>query len=58
MPYGKIEAPIAGYDPVRAAINEMVIAVAVKTTGDPKAALDAAVAKANQILKENAPKSK
>lgn len=58
MPYGKIEAPIAGYDPVRAAINEMVIAVAVKGQGDPKAALDAAVTKANAILKENAPKSK
>lgn len=58
MPYGKIEAPIAGYDPVRAAINEMVINVAVKGQGEPKAALDAAVTKANQILKENAPKSK
>ncbi|MBX7213081.1 MAG: extracellular solute-binding protein [Thermoflexales bacterium] len=58
MPYGKIEAPIAGYDPVRALINDMVVAVAVKGQGDPKAALDAAVTKANQILKENAPKNK
>jgi len=36
----------------------MVIAVAVKGQGEPKAALDAAVTKANAILKENAPKSK
>lgn len=58
MPYGKIEAPIAGYDPVRTLINDMVIAVAIKGQGEPKAALDAAVVKANAILKENAPKSK
>ncbi len=54
--YGAVEAPVAGYDPVRALIQDMVAAVAVKGEGDPKAALDDAVAKANDLLKEYAPK--
>lgn len=58
LPYGKVEAPVAGYDPVRAAIQDMVVAVGVKGEGDPKAALDTVVKNANQILKENAPKNK
>ncbi|HQW34258.1 MAG TPA: extracellular solute-binding protein [Thermoflexales bacterium] len=58
LPYGKIEAPVAGYDPVRKLIADTVVAVGVKGEGDPKAALDTAVKSANQILKENAPKSK
>ena len=58
LPYGKIEAPVAGYDPVRTDINNMVIKVGIKGDGDAKAALDASVAKANGLLKENAPKSK
>jgi multiple sugar transport system substrate-binding protein/sn-glycerol 3-phosphate transport system substrate-binding protein len=58
LPYGKVEAPVAGYDPVRAAIQDMVAAVGVKGEGDPKAALDGVVVKANALLKENAPKNK
>ncbi len=58
LPYGKIEAPVAGYDPVRADINNMVIKVGIKGDGDAKAALDASVTKANGLLKENAPKNK
>jgi ABC-type glycerol-3-phosphate transport system substrate-binding protein len=53
--YGAVEAPVAGYDPVRKIISDLVVEVAVKGQGDPKAALDAAVAKANEILAENAP---
>jgi hypothetical protein len=40
---------------VRKIISDLVVEVAVKGQGDPKAALDAAVAKANEILAENAP---
>lgn len=53
--YGAVEAPVAGYDPVRKIISELVVEVAIKGQGDPKAKLDAAVAKANDILAENAP---
>ena len=54
--YGAVESPVAGYDPVRALIQEMVTKVAVKGEGDPKAALDEAVKKANDILAEFKPK--
>ncbi len=54
--YGAVEAPVAGYDPVRALIQDMVTKVGVKGDGDPKAALDEAVTKANGILAEFAPK--
>ena len=56
-PYSMIESPVAGYDPVRAAIDTDVMS---KVINDPKAdvkkLLDAAVTKSNGILKENAPK--
>ncbi|HEY3289435.1 MAG TPA: extracellular solute-binding protein [Anaerolineae bacterium] len=54
--YGAVEAPVAGYDPVRALIQDMVTKVGVKGDGDPKAALDEAAKKANDILAEFAPK--
>ncbi len=53
--YGAIESPVAGYDPVRTLIQDMVEKVAVKGQGDPKTELDATVAKANDILKQYAP---
>jgi len=53
--YGAVEAPVAGYDPVRRLMSDVVSAVAIKGEGDVKAALDKAVEEANQILKENAP---
>lgn len=53
--YGAIEAPVAGYDPVRKLMSDMISAAAIKREVDVKAALDDAVAKANEILKENAP---
>jgi multiple sugar transport system substrate-binding protein/sn-glycerol 3-phosphate transport system substrate-binding protein len=54
--YGAVEAPVAGYDPVRALIQDVVTNVAIKGEGDPKAALDEAVAQADDILAENAPR--
>ena len=51
-----VRALLAQGRPVRALIQDMVAAVAVKGEGDPKAALDEAVAKANDLLKEYAPK--
>ena len=58
--YSVIESPIAGYDPVRAAIDTDVLTKIsqkpTSTAADIKALLDAAVAKSNAILKENAPK--
>jgi ABC-type glycerol-3-phosphate transport system substrate-binding protein len=54
--YGAVEAPVAGYDPVRKIIQDTVAAVAIKGEGDPKEALDAAVQQADDILKEYAPK--
>ncbi len=54
--YGAVEAPVVGYDPVRALIQDMVTKVGVKGDGDPKAALDEAVKKSNDILAEFAPK--
>jgi multiple sugar transport system substrate-binding protein/sn-glycerol 3-phosphate transport system substrate-binding protein len=57
LQYAEIESPVAGYDPVRALIDTDVMSKAMTNfTTDPKALLDAAVTKANQILKENAPK--
>jgi ABC-type glycerol-3-phosphate transport system substrate-binding protein len=55
--YAKIESPVAGYDPVRAVILDEVLEPVIKDAkADPKALLDAAVTKANGILKDNAPK--
>ncbi|MCL4507227.1 MAG: extracellular solute-binding protein [Chloroflexi bacterium] len=54
--YGAVEAPVAGYDPVRSLIQDMVTKVGVKGDGDPKAALDEAVKQANDLLAEFAPK--
>jgi ABC-type glycerol-3-phosphate transport system substrate-binding protein len=55
--YTMIESPVAGYDPVRALIDTDLLS---KVVSDPKAdvpaLLKAAVAKANTVLKENAPK--
>jgi multiple sugar transport system substrate-binding protein len=45
--YAMVESPVAGYDPVRRVVTD--------STVDVKQLLDAAVAKANEILKENAP---
>jgi len=56
-PYAMIESPVAGYDPVRALIDTDIMS---KVLTDPKAdvkkLLDDGVAKANAVLKENAPK--
>lgn len=55
--YAMIEAPVAGYDPVRALIDTEILSKAITDTkADPKAMLDAVVKKSNDILKENAPK--
>ena len=55
--YAMIESPVAGYDPVRALIDKEVMSkVITDPKADPKALLDAAVTKSNQILQENAPK--
>jgi multiple sugar transport system substrate-binding protein/sn-glycerol 3-phosphate transport system substrate-binding protein len=55
--YAMIEAPVAGYDPVRALIDKDILSKAIADTkADPKKMLDDAVKKANDILKENAPK--
>jgi multiple sugar transport system substrate-binding protein/sn-glycerol 3-phosphate transport system substrate-binding protein len=55
--YAMIESPVAGYDPVRKIIDEEVMTAAfTDPNADVKQILDTAVAKANQILKENAPK--
>ena len=57
--FGQTEAPVAGYDPVRAEIENTVMAKAIwKGEGDMKATLDSSVKKANDILKENAPLKK
>lgn len=52
--YVKIEAPVSGYDPVRDLIDQQVMSkVLTDFTLDPKKLLDDAVAKSNQILKDN-----
>jgi ABC-type glycerol-3-phosphate transport system substrate-binding protein len=53
LQYGAIESPVAGYDPVRRMIVDMVREVALAGNGDPQAALDEVVAQANEVLKEN-----
>ncbi len=53
--FGAIEAPVAGYDPVRRLMSDVVSAVAIKGEGDVKAALDKAVEEANAVLREHAP---
>ncbi len=56
--YSKVESPVAGYDPVRDIIDKQVMTrVMTDFDTDPKSILDDAVAKSNQILKDNAPKS-
>lgn len=55
--YSIIESPVAGYDPVRSLIDKDVITKVIQDPKtDVKKLLDDAVAKSNQILKENAPK--
>jgi multiple sugar transport system substrate-binding protein/sn-glycerol 3-phosphate transport system substrate-binding protein len=55
--YAMVESPVAGYDPVRDLITrEMMPKVISDPTLDVKALLDSIVKKANDILKENAPK--
>ncbi len=53
--FGAVEAPVAGYDPVRKLMSDVVSSVAIKGEGDPQSALDKAVEEANKVLKENAP---
>ena len=55
--YAKVESPVAGYDPVRDLIDkEIATKAATDPNADPKKLADDGVAKANVILKENAPK--
>jgi ABC-type glycerol-3-phosphate transport system substrate-binding protein len=55
--YGMVEATVAGYDPVRDIIDkEVMTKAATDASADPKKLVDDAVKKANDILKENAPK--
>ncbi len=54
--YGAVESPVAGYDPVRKLIQDMVQKVAVQGEGDPAEELAAAVEQANALLAEYAPK--
>ena len=55
--YSMVESPVAGYDPVRASIDKDVITPIIQNPkADVKKLLDDAVVKANQVLKENAPK--
>ena len=55
--YSLIESPVAGYDPVRALIDTDVMSkVLTDPKADVKGLLDAAITKANGVLKENAPK--
>lgn len=55
--YSVIESPVAGYDPVRTSIDKDVITQVIQNPkADVKKLLDDAVVKANQVLKENAPK--
>lgn len=55
--YAMVEAPVAGYDPVRAIIDTDVMSkIVADPTLDPKTLLDAAVTAANAVLAENAPK--
>ncbi len=57
IPYAMIESPVAGYDPVRTMIDaELVSKVATDPKADVKALLASVIVKANDVLKENAPK--
>ena len=51
-----VESPVAGYDPVRALIDtDLMSKVIADPKADVKALLEAAAAKADAILEENAP---
>jgi ABC-type glycerol-3-phosphate transport system substrate-binding protein len=55
--YAMVESPVAGYDPVRDLIDkEIATKASTDPNADPKKLVDDGVAKANTILKENAPK--
>ena len=55
--YAMVEAPVAGYDPVRTLIDKEILSKAIADPkADAKKLLDEAVKQANAILKENAPK--
>jgi len=57
IPFGMVEATVAGYDPVRDIIDkEVATKAATDASADPKKLVDDAVKKSNDILKENAPK--
>lgn len=57
FPFAMVESPVAGYDPVRDLIDkEIATKAATDPNADPKKLVDDGVAKANNILKENAPK--
>jgi hypothetical protein len=52
-----IESPVAGYDPVRLSLDKDVITKLIQDPkSDVKKLLDDAKVKADQVLKENAPK--
>lgn len=56
--YAMVESPVAGYDPVRDLIDKDILTrIITDSSSDPKKLLDDAVKKANDILKENAPKN-
>ena len=55
LQFGTVEAAVAGYDPVRKLMQDAMKKVVVTGEGDVKAELDAAVAKSDDLLKENAP---
>jgi ABC-type glycerol-3-phosphate transport system substrate-binding protein len=58
LQYAMVESPVAGYDPVRTIIDQEVMSRVINDPNvDVKKLLDDAVAKANEILRENAPKS-
>ncbi|MCC6629068.1 MAG: extracellular solute-binding protein [Chloroflexi bacterium] len=55
--YAMVESPVAGYDPVRSLIDKDILTrIMTDPAADPKKILDEAVAKSNQILKDEAPK--
>ncbi len=58
LQYAMVESPVAGYDPVRTIIDQEVMSRVINDPNvDVKKLLDDAVAKANEILRENAPRS-
>lgn len=55
--YGMVESPVAGYDPVRLLIDTDLMSIVINDAkASVKTLLDAAVIKANSLLRENAPK--